>query len=84
MRSKKIEQKLWKRSIWKRHGFEITIEKGLFQIDFLDIRLNLRENIYEPFRKENAIVKYINNESNHPQNIRNAVNQNQKLVQIIK
>ena len=57
----RLSKNLW--SIFKKHGFEITIEKGLFQTDFLDIKLNLRENIYEPFRKENAIIKYTNNES---------------------
>ena len=75
-KSKYDQEKLSKnlRSIFKRHGFEITIEKGLFQTEFLDIWSNLQENIYESFRKENAIVKYINNESNHPQNIIIAIN----------
>ena len=49
------------RSIFKEHGFNITIEKSLFQTDFLNIKLNLRDNIYKPFKKENATIKYINN-----------------------
>ena len=62
------------RSIFKEHGFEISIEKGLFQTAFLDIELNLRYNIYEPFKKENDTIKYINNESNHPKAIRKTIN----------
>ena len=34
----------------------------------------MRENIYEPFRKKYATIKYINNETNHPQNFRNTIN----------
>ena len=30
--------------------------------------------IYDLFKKANTIVKYINKESNHPQNIRNIIN----------
>ena len=62
------------RTIFKNHGFSITIDKGLFLTDFLDIKLNLRDGTYEPFRKENAAIKYINNQSNHPRNIRRDIN----------
>ena len=62
------KQKL--KSIFKEHGFDITSEKGLFHNDFLDIKLNLRNHIYEPFNKVNATIKYISNKYNHPKTIR--------------
>ena len=40
------------------------------KIDFLDITLDLQNNIYHPFRKENAKEIYINSNSNHPPNIK--------------
>ena len=85
-RSKCDQKRLNKsfRSIFKEHGFEITIEKVFFQTNFLDIKLNLRQNIYERFRQENATIKYINNESNYPQNIRNSIKSmiNQRLSKL--
>ena len=52
---------------------------------FLEIRLNLRDNIYETFRKENATIKYINNELNHPKPIIKAINPiiNQRLSNLL-
>ena len=35
----------------------------------------MRDNIYEPFKKVNATIKYMNNNSNHPKTIRKAINQ---------
>ena len=69
------------RSIFKEHGFDITIEEGLFQTDFLDIKLNLKDNIYKPFKTEISKIMYINNESNHSKTIRKAINPmiNQRL-----
>ena len=62
------------RYIFKDHGFDITIVKGLFQTDFLDFRLKLRNNLYEPLKKEIYSIKYINNQSNHPKTVRKSTN----------
>ena len=40
----------------------------------------MRDNKYEPFKKENATIKYINNESNHPKTIIKSINQIKDLV----
>ena len=61
------------RSIFKNHGFKISVECNLTQTDFLDISMDLCNNTYSPYRKENANVKYINNGSNHPKLIRKSI-----------
>ena len=40
------------------------------KIDFFDITLDLQNNIYNSFRKENAKEVYINSNPNHPPNIK--------------
>ena len=47
-------------------GFKITIDIGATTCNFLDTTLNLTDDEYKPYRKENSDVKYINNKSNHP------------------
>ena len=62
----------WKRKqikIFKDCGLNITIKTNLTSVDFLDIRLNLRDNTYQPYRKPNSEPIYINKSSNHPKNI---------------
>ena len=39
------------------------------KIDFLDVRFNLNEQTYEPYRKPSNEPIYINIQSNHPSNI---------------
>ena len=51
-------------------GFKITIDVGTTVCNFLDTTLNLTNNIYKPYRKENSEVRYINNKSNHPKVIK--------------
>ena len=46
---------------------------NLIHTDFLDISMNLCNNTFSPYRKENANVKYINNGSNHPKLIRKII-----------
>ena len=66
-RSKCEQERIGKhlRSIFKEHGFDITIEKGLFQTDFRHWIKFARKYI-RTIQKVNAKIKYINNESNHP------------------
>ena len=65
-----IEQKRRKIiKIFKDCGLSITIKTDLTSVDFLDIRLNLKDNTYEPYRKPNSEPIYIHKSSNHPKNI---------------
>ena len=61
------------RAIFKSHGFKISVECNLTQTDFLEISMNLCNDTFSPYRKENANVKYINNGSNHPKIIRKSI-----------
>ena len=54
--------------IFKDCGLNITIKTNLTSVDFLDIRLNLRDNTYQPYRKPNSERIYIRKTSNHPKN----------------
>ena len=51
--------------IFKDCGLNIAIKTNLKSVDFLDIRLNLRDNTYQPYRKPNSEPIYINKSSNH-------------------
>ena len=50
-------------------GLGIEIEGPMQCTDFLDISLDLKRQIYAPYRKNNNEIKYITTESNHPQYI---------------
>ena len=54
---------------FKSCGLKITIEANLTTTDFLDVKLNLQENLYQPFAKPNNQPLYINRNSNHPPSI---------------
>jgi len=45
------------------------VDAGLIKTDFLDIELNLPNKTYIPFRKPNSDILYVNNKSNHPNQI---------------
>ena len=60
-------------SIMKEDGFEITIEVGKINTEFLDVSLNLHTSVYKLFRKVNARVSYIHQQSNHPLHIKQAL-----------
>ena len=47
-------------------GLQITISVGMNRCNFLDLTLDLTNNTYKPYRKENSCTKYINRKSNHP------------------
>ena len=55
--------------IFKECGLSITFEVNKKIVDFLDVRFNLNEQTYEPYRKPNNEPVYINIQSNHPPNI---------------
>ena len=66
------------RSVMSGIGFKITIEAGAKITNFLDITLDLRNNRYHPFRKENSRTSYIHCKSNHPFHIKKEI---PKMVQ---
>ena len=55
--------------IFKECGLSITCEVNKKIVDFLDVRFNLNEQTYEPYRKPSNEPVYINIRSNHPPNI---------------
>ena len=54
---------------FNKWGFKTTIDAGLIQTDFLDIKLNLPNGTYIPFRKLNSHILYVSNKSSHPNQI---------------
>lgn len=58
------------RSVMKQEGFDITIEAGNITTDFLDVTLDLHNNVYRPYHKPNATINYIHSGSNHPWHIK--------------
>ena len=55
--------------MFKSLGLQIEIDTGLYSVDFLDVTLNLRSNTYQPYKKPNDSLLYVNTSSNHPQQI---------------
>ena len=56
-------------ALFKSEGLSITIEIKLPITDFLDVTLDLQNDKYYPYRKENNDPLYINAQSNHPPSI---------------
>ena len=52
--------------VFKECGLSITCEVNKKIVDFLDVRFNLNDQTYEPYRKPNNNHVYINKHSNHP------------------
>ena len=55
--------------LFKSFGLNITIKTNFTSVDFLDVRLNLKDGTYEPYREPNSNPLYIHKNSNHPPNI---------------
>ena len=51
--------------IFKDVGFSTDIETNSKVVDFLDITFNLSNDIYNPYKKPNDTLLYINKSSNH-------------------
>ena len=60
-------------STFKNIGFKITIDVGAIRTNFLDITLDLNSDIYQPYRKPNSEILYINAKSNHPAHIKKSI-----------
>ena len=59
--------------IFKDSGLRVTIEANKQTIDYLDVTLDLKENIYKPYKKPNNTPQYVNAKSNHPPNVIKAI-----------
>ena len=55
--------------IFKCNKLNITIEANKKSTNCLDLTLNLKSNIYKPYKKPNSSVSYISMHSNHYQSI---------------
>ena len=64
---------------------QITIEANKKVVDFLDITLYLRTEIYKPYKKPNSNLTYIHKQSNHPstKSINRRLSTNSKNAQIL-
>ena len=51
---------------FKNLGFKIEISSNVKIANFLDVKFDLNNNLYEPFNKNNDIHLYINVNSNYP------------------
>ena len=56
-------------SVFRQLGLSITIEANGKKVDFLDITLDLENNTYKPYMKENNTPLYVHSQSNHPRNV---------------
>ena len=63
-------------------GLSVTMESPLVITDFLDVKLNLNDISFMPYKKQNAKIMYVNKQSSHPKNnikqIPNIINQHLK------
>ena len=55
--------------IFADNKLRITVEANKKSVDFLDITLDLRSGIYEPYMKPNNTPIYVHKHSNHPPSI---------------
>ena len=63
----KIRKKIIK--VFKDNGISIDIETNLVEVNFLDVKFNLKNGSYRPYKKPNDELKYTNFLSNHPPQI---------------
>ena len=48
-------------------------QRGLFETDFLNVALDLKNSIFQPYRKSNDTPLYMNSKSNYPINIKRSL-----------
>ena len=56
--------------IFKDMGLKITVITNKTTVDFLDVTLDLKSNIYKPYKKTNNQLLYVHSQSNHPPSIK--------------
>ena len=50
----------------KSMEIKLVIENPSFEINYLDLNLNLKQHSHYPYRKPNNKINYVNANSNHP------------------
>ena len=55
--------------LFKSHGLNITLETCMKRVNFLDVKLDLDNSSYSPYRKPNDVPLYIHKHSNHPHTV---------------
>ena len=55
--------------VFSEHGLSITIFINLKKVNFLDITMDLENEIYKPYRKPGDRPRYVHTQSNHPPQI---------------
>ena len=55
--------------VFQTMGLEITHEKNLTKINFLDVTFDLSSETFEQYRKPNDYPQYVHMDSNHPRSI---------------
>ena len=67
--------------VFRDIGFSLEIETNLKEVDFLDVRPNLQNRTYRPYKKPNDRPLYIHSLSNHlPNVIKQILNSIQKRL----
>ena len=65
--TEKLKQKLEK--IFRENNLVITATANLHQVQFLDVTLDLKNQIFKPYIKPGDKPVYVNSQSNHPPSI---------------
>ena len=52
--------------VFRKNQLQITVECNVKIVDFLDVKLNLINNTYRPYRKEIHKINYVHKHSCHP------------------
>ena len=55
--------------IFKNVGFKVEIKTNLRIVDILEVRFNLLDGMYKPYKKPNDQLLYVNTSLNHPPQI---------------
>ena len=59
--------------LFKKVGLGIDIQCNMEVVNFLDVTLDLATSSFQPYKKPNNSILYINNQSNHPNCIKNNI-----------
>ena len=59
--------------IFRDHNLKITVEANLDVVNFLDVTLNLVNETFMPYMKENNTPQYVHVQSNHPHSVIKAI-----------
>ena len=55
--------------VFKKNGLRITIETSCTKVDFLDVTLDLTNDSFQPYKKQNSKPLYVHSKSNHPKSV---------------